>query len=145
MIDVAFACLWAVYAGWGLFAAILGVATITEAVSETYTFLWACSIGVFASLAALAATSLFFDLGTRLKPPIKKRIELWAVRMLICLIAVYPALLITAAVAGDLNRGPTAVIALSYLVMPVYRNYQLKRRIKNFERAAKEILTNGTI
>lgn len=143
-IDVFFAGVWALYAAWGLSASILGVATITDAVSPVYTFLWALSIGVLSSVACLSAISLFFDLGTRLRPPVKKRVELWAVRVLACIVGVYPVLLVIAAVSGDPNRGPSAVLAFLYVLIPYFRGRMLRKRIRNFERATQEILTNGT-
>lgn len=142
MIDVAAAAYWAIYALWALLAGFLGIATITHAAGEFYNFMWSAGIGTFSVIALLASISLFFDLGPRFSPSTKKKIELYAVRSLSILIAVYPVLLFVAAFAGDGNRAPSAVLSLSYLVFPLFRSYVLKKRIVSFERAKKVILSN---
>lgn len=145
MVDVASAIFWGIYALWGLSASILGIATISKAISPGYNFLWSGAIGTFSAIACLGAISLFFDLGSKYNPLFKKRVELWAVRSLLCVIFVYPVLLfVTAFASDDPNRFPTAVLALSYLVFPTLRAYILKKRIEAFERAQKEYLPNGT-
>lgn len=143
-VDVAFAVLWGIYALWALAASILGIATITGHVGPLYNFVWSVSVGFFATVSCLAATSLFFDLGSRLRPPFKKRIELWGVRTMGCLITVYPVLLFISAFGGDGNRFPSAILATSYLVFPLLRVYVLKKRIATFERAQTEIASNGS-
>lgn len=143
-IDLAAAITWLIFAFWGLVASITGLETIVSAAGPLYAFLWAGGIGTFATIACAAATSLFFDLGTRLAPPLKKRIELWAVRSLSLLIGLYPLLLFIAGVfSNDGNRLITAVLTLSLLVFPLYRIHVLKARINTFLRAQKELLANG--
>lgn len=142
MIDVAAAAYWGIYALWGLLASILGIATITQTVGSAYNFLWSGAIGTLCTVACIAAVSLFFETG-RLTNVVKKQVELWAVRLLSCIIFVYPILLFITAISGDTNRAPTAVLSLSYLIFPLYRTYVLKKRIIAFERAQKD-LTNGS-
>lgn len=143
--DVAFAVFWAIYTLWGLAASIFGIGTIVRQAGEVYNFLWSGAVGTFSLIACLAAVSLFFKFpGKRLVPPNKKMIEMWAVRVLIPLILVYPVLLMISAIFdGDLNRGVTAVHACSFLVFPWYRQYSLRRRILNFKRATEEIVSDG--
>lgn len=144
--DVTFAVFWFIYTMWGLAASMFGIGTIERQAGELYNFLWSGAVGTFSLIACLAAISLFFKFpGNRLVPPNKKMIEMWAVRVLIPLILVYPVLLtISAIFEGDLNRGVTAVHACSFLVFPWYRQYSLRRRILNFKRAAQEIVSDGS-
>lgn len=141
--DLASGILWLIYSLWGLVATFAGITTITEQAGPLYNFLWSMGIGVVALTASLSAFSLFFDLGTNLSPPMKKRVELWAVRVLALLIAVYPILLSFAVLGGDTVRGPSAVLAFSYLVIPIWRSHVLVKRIRALDRARKEIINNG--
>lgn len=142
MVDVCAAAYWMVYTLWALLAGFLGIATITDAAGGFYNFMWSAGIGTFSLVALLASVSLFFDFGHRFDPPLKKKVELYAVRCLMILIAVYPVLLFLAAFGGDGNRAPSAVLSLSYLIFPFFRTYVLKKRIVTIERAKKEILAN---
>lgn len=142
MIDVCAAAYWLVYTLWAILAGVLGIATITHAAGEFYNFMWSAGIGTFSLVALLTSISLFFDFGERFAPPFKKKVELYAVRCLIILIAVYPVLLFLSAFGGDTVRAPSAVLSLSYLIFPIFRTYVLKKRIITFERAKKEILAN---
>lgn len=143
-VDLAAAITWFIFALWGLVASITGLETIVSAAGPLYAFLWAGGIGTFASIACASAISLFFDLGYRLPPPFKKKIELWAVRSLSLLLGVYPLMLfIAGAFNSDGSRFITGVLTLSLLVFPLFRIHVLKTRIKTFIRAQKELLTNG--
>lgn len=145
MIDICAAAYWLVYTLWALLAGLLGVATITDAAGEFYNFMWSAGIGTFSLVAFFASVSLFFDFGPKCEPSFKKKIELYAVRSLMILIAVYPVLLFLAALGGDGNRAPSAILSLSYLIFPFFRTYVLKKRIVTIERVKKDIPVNDDI
>lgn len=136
-LDVAFACLWGIYAAWGLTTLLVGLPTITINTPEWYSAVWAGAVGILSAIAFLACVSLFFL--TRPHFLVKKKIERYAVVALVFFILVYPVLLIASATGGDIDRASLAVLSVSYVIFPIYRIYVLTSRINAFEVSSQEL------
>jgi hypothetical protein len=122
--------LWALYAWWGIQAIVSKIPTIDTVSSNTYGIIWAGSIALFSLIALCAAISVYFV--TKFPQVLKKRIELYAVIVLLGFIAVYPLSLTVLSFHGDISRQATTVLAYSYLVFPLLRVRHLNRRIKQY-------------
>lgn len=130
-IEVAFVILWAIYGTWGVMSLLSGIPTLADATQSWYQVLWSGAVGILSYTAMIFAVSVFF--GVKPSPVTKKQFERGSVIALTAFIAIYPALLTIAAFEGDTDRIATAILALSYLVFPVFRVYMLTQKIKSYD------------
>jgi hypothetical protein len=128
--DLAYMLLWALYAWWGIQAIITRIPTISIVSDNLYEIMWAAGISTFSLIALFFSGYVYFR--TKLSQVLKKRIELYAVIILIGFIAVYPLSATILAFHGDPDRLASAVIAYTFLVFPLLRVRHLNRRIKQY-------------
>lgn len=129
-LDVAYILLWFVYGLWGVFSVIVGLPTLNMLTPDWYQTVWSGFIGILSLTACVLASLVFFHTPW-FKQISKKRAEFATVCALLAFVVIYPVLLVVRAADGDLSRvGPSAVLAISYLIFPVLRLYFLRGRIK---------------
>lgn len=133
-IDVWFAAIWTIFAAWGYLAVTHGLETITLAAGSLFNFLWALTIALLSTVAAISAGALFLKTG--LSQVAKKRIELAAAWGLVFLISVYPVYLgIRTVITDNSNLQASTVLSLLYVLVPVIRIRNLRYRIKYYAKS----------
>ena len=141
-LDVAFAVFWFIIGLWGAVSLVIGLPTITQLTNDWYQTAWSGMIGLLSITASILATLVFFETFW-ISQVTKKVLELGIVIVLGSFMAVYPVLLVVRSFEGEfLKTGALAVLCFSFLVFPVYRIHDLKRRIKNIKGA--ESIATGT-
>lgn len=138
-VDLMAALYWLCFAGWGISSTIYGLSTVSRGVTEMYQLIWGAAIGALAITASIAAFSMFFNSHTVQTRIRKKVTELVTVCLLSGLVAVYPILLATAALGGDLTRVAPLFAAASYLIFPTWRVRHLAFRIRKL----RQVTTTG--
>lgn len=133
--DLQFIVVWALYAGWGIAAAIAGIPTISLVSGALYNTLWASGLATFAIGALLSSISIFFK--TYMSQQTKKRLERFFLWGVIAVVAVYPGFLLLLVCIGDTERIATFIVALMYVWIPTIRIRHLSRRIKYYESLRK--------
>lgn len=139
-LDIAFLILWALYGGWGWAGAIVNT-TILDIPITFYPTIWAAVIGFSSTAAALIVTASFFIRSDQYKERIlHKRLEVAAVGLMVMFITVHPVNEIVGLAAGTPHRPDSAILALSYLVMPAFRILLQLERIQKIKAADKRYL-----
>lgn len=135
-LDVAYFFLWLIYGAWGVFSVVVGLPTVQNFASESYQTIWSGMIGVLALTAAAMIVLVFFRTSWMAQIT-KKRIERGAVIALTAFVFVYPILLGLRAAEGEIVKvGPSSLLAVSYIIFPIYRIWVLRNRIRSLRLVA---------
>lgn len=129
-LDLMAAIFWMCLALWGVSSTIAGLPTVGMGLGQVYQTVWGAAIGILCTIAFSAAIGTFFsnpNIGFRIK---RKRTEMIWGGMAGGFIAVYPALLVVAAINGDFTRFALFFAALTFLVIPTWRVRHLYHRIR---------------
>lgn len=128
--DLFFMLGYVIYAAWGFLAAYFGVKTVSDSLGDSFNFGWTLGIAILSTFCLIMAASVWFR--TAMRQVTKKRIELVAVILLSFAVVIYPIYISLAALTGDENRIPNAVLSLIYLLVPAWRIRHLILRIKSY-------------
>lgn len=129
-IDIMAAATWLCISGWGLSSALVGLPTVAMSTNSTYETIWGGIIGVLALVASGAAASTFLNSPSVVTRIRKKVVELVSVAVLTGFVAVYPALVMSLVIQGDLVRLSTFFLGASMVILPSWRARHLYLRIR---------------
>lgn len=137
-LDVAFIFLWFFYAGFGILTIAQNASVFHRAGSpEFFQTIWGGGLGVASLVALAAAVTSFYLPHSRYDLRIRgKRVERFAIFVLLGLLALYPVLL-AAYGGGEGSRPDLLSLSGSYFVFPVWRVIHLKARINQLYHVAE--------
>lgn len=126
------AVLYFVYIAWAVASIIGGIPTLIQAQGDTFQLLFSSLVLICTLPACIGAT--FF--------PLFARLELYAGVAFVSLMVVYLYFLIQRAISGESVIGVSAVVTVSYIVIPLFRSLIiylfLLRQAKTVTRAERE-------
>lgn len=130
--DIASILTWFFYGAWGLLTALSDI-TVFRNLTAAYAELWGGTIGLSTMIAAGAGAALFFLHPSSYESRIRaKRVEVFALCIMIGLLTVYPTVLVAMAVGAVQGEPRYDILALSFSYFPfaVFRVQHLLGRIR---------------
>lgn len=131
-IDAVSATMWFIYGLWGVLYGLASTQTLIHRLTSTiYTTVWGSGIGVAALIATASCAFILFPHTKRVRE-FATRTELYAVVFMTVFIAAYPLFQVVNLFVRPVQLIDFAatVLAFSYLVLPIWRIYELTRRMK---------------
>lgn len=131
-IDIMSMMMWLLLGTWGILSTVQQVTILKETINW-YPVVWGSSIATLCLLAFIGVLMIFMVPHNDYRSRIQwKQLELTAVSILACVIAVYPVLMFKG-LFDDSPRPDLFVLSLTYLIVPIWRIGHLRSRIANLE------------